>query len=345
MSIPIYLFTDYRKQFYSSTKFRGAAVDLKKLEYFFTEKGFTLIVGSFDEIDFRKQNYKNQWVLYQSSEDPSLFYKSYIEDMVTGLFIQGARLIPNLFQFKAHHNKNFMEIMRDLQPLSEIKNIRSDSYGTYEDYLSKINRYKEGVFVLKTSATSKSRGVFRLGNEKEKIKLPKTASKTFSFKNFLYYIEFLKTGCKPLLISNHRMKFIVQPYVADLEGDYRIVVYGEKFYILYRRNRVEDFRASGSMKFDFNITPPDGIFNYARRIFESFNVPFIALDIAFKNGEFYLFEFQFLSFGQYTSEKSSFYYHYEKNMWKKIMENPDLEREIAASVILFINKSKNLCAE
>jgi len=190
----IFLFTDYRGQFYSSTRQKGAAVDLARLKDYFEKLGFELIARPFSEIDFRAQNYQGQWVLYQSSEDPGLFYRSYIDDLVLGLFFQGAKLIPNLFQFKAHHNKHFMEIARDLQNLPEIKNIQAKRYGTLEDYLKDLEEVKKEDFVLKTGSTSKSRGVFLLKNLREKIKIAKVASRTFSLKNLQYLLSGLRRG-------------------------------------------------------------------------------------------------------------------------------------------------------
>lgn len=334
----IFLFTDYRGQFYSSTKYRGAAVDLERLKNYFAKHNFELTVLPFSKIDFRTQNYKNAWVLYQSSEDPKLFYRSYVDDIVLGLYIQGARLIPNLPQFRAHHNKHFLEILRDLHTLSDIKNLEAKGYGTYEDYLKDINNFDGKAFVLKASNSSKSRGVFLLDNHSKKIKLPKIISRTFSLQNLRYFIERLKTGNKPLRISNHRNKFVLQQYVDGLQGDYRVIVYGEKFYVLYRGNRTDDFRASGSMKFNYDVELPEGLLDYAKKVRESFDVPYIALDIGVKGNKFFLFEFQFLSFGQYTLEKSSFYYHFRDRKWQKQFEKPNLEREIATSVSEYIRK-------
>ncbi|MFA6416138.1 MAG: NUDIX hydrolase [Candidatus Paceibacterota bacterium] len=334
----IVLFTDYRGQFYSSTKQRGAAVDLNRLKDYFEKLGFELVVRPFSEIDFRTQNYQEQWVLYQSSEDPGLFYRSYIDDLVLGLFFQGAKLIPSLFQFKAHHNKHFMEIARDLQDLPEIKNIQAKRYGTFEDYLKDMEAVKKEDFVLKTGSTSKSRGVFLLKNLREKIKIAKIASKTFSLKNLQYFIEWIKTGKKPLLISNYRQKFILQPYIEGLNGDYRVVIYNNKYYVLYRANRSNDFRASGSMKFKSDIELPPGLLDYTKRVFDNFDAPYMALDIGVKDSSFFLFEFQFLSFGQYTLEKSKFYYQLRSGNWDKINEIPDLEREIAGSVAAYIKR-------
>lgn len=207
---------------------------------------------------------------------------------------------------------HFLEILRDLHTLPEIKNLQSKRYGTYEDYLNGVGNLNEKTFVLKSSHSSKSKGVFLLDDQRKKTKLPKIISRTFSLQNLHYFIERLKTGNQPLPISNHRRKFILQQYIDGLQGDYHVVVYGKKFYILYRKNRTDDFRASGSMKFNYDIELPTGLLDYAKKILESFNVPYIALDIGIKKGEFFLFEFQFLSFGQYTLEKSSFYYYIKK---------------------------------
>lgn len=337
----IFLLTDYRGQFYSSTKQRGIGVDLVRLAEYFKKLNFDLVVMPFSEVDLRTQNYKNEWVLYQSSEDPDLFYRSYIEDIILGLFLQGARLIPDIYKFRAHHNKHFMEILRDVFDMPEIKNIKSDRYGTYEDYLDNIDKFKNGSYVLKSSNTSKSRGVFLLKNIKDKLTIPKKISHTFSLRNIRYYFERLRTGKKPLYISNNRKKFIIQPYINSLRGDYRVVVYGDKFYILYRSNRKNDFRASGSMMFNYEIELPPNLLNFAKKIFDGFNVPYIALDIGVSGDNFFIFEFQFLSFGQYTLEKSKFFYRLEDKDWIKVFEEPDLEREISISVMKFINKSKS----
>jgi len=341
----IFLLTDYRGQFYSSTKHRGASVDLNKLEEFFAKGGFEFVRRPFSEVDFRTQSYKNEWVLYQSSEDPGLFYRSYIDDIITGLFMQGAYLIPNFYQFKAHHNKHFMEILRDTHTLPEVKNIQARRYGTYEDYLKDRENFNNETHVLKSSSSSKSKGVFLLKGFKDKVRLPKFISKTPTLQNLRYFFEWLKTRRMPVYISNNRRKFIVQPYISNLQGDYRVVVYNKKYFVLYRANRTDDFRASGSMKFDYNVDLPEGLLDYSRRVFESFNVPYIALDIGIKEGVFYLFEFQFLSFGQYTLEKSNFFYFLENGAWKRILEKPDLEREISTSVISFIEKHQELCVE
>jgi len=96
----------------------------------------------------RERGFSKEWVLYQTSEDRHLSYKSYIEDILLGMVIQGAKLVPSFRLFRAHHNKVFMVILRDLSPNGKIKNIRSKTFGVLEDFL---NYAPATPFVIKPS--------------------------------------------------------------------------------------------------------------------------------------------------------------------------------------------------
>lgn len=145
----IYLLTDYRDQFYFSTRYRGASVQVDRLADFFSRAGYTLVVKRFADIDFRTENYHKEWVLYQSSEDPGILYKDYIEDILLALELQGARLIPDFKYFRAHHNKIFMELLRDILPIQGIKSIISRGFGTFEEYKRSGLQTSPTIFVLK----------------------------------------------------------------------------------------------------------------------------------------------------------------------------------------------------
>jgi glutathione synthase/RimK-type ligase-like ATP-grasp enzyme len=255
-----------------------------------------------------------------------------------GLKEQGAVLIPDLKYFRAHHNKVFMEVLRDISSNQSIRNIKSFGFGTFEDYLKFFNY--SGVYVLKSSDTSKSKGVYLIKNYLDTSKVKKL-SKTFSFQNLRYLYRSVRKFKKHLFISNYRKKFILQEYIPNLSGDYRVIVYGNKYYVLYRKNRINDFRASGSMRFYFGTSLPDGLLNFSKEVFQSFHVPFIALDIGEKNGAFYLFEFQAVSFGQYTFEKSSGYYFKQGESWVFKKEKPDLESEFVTSIVKYL-KDNNI---
>ena len=341
MNNKIFLLLDYRDQFYFSTRYRGACVDIESLKEYFKKENFELIIKRFSEIDLRKENYKDKWVLYQSSEDPNLLYKDYIEDVLLALQIQGAKLVPDFQYFRAHHNKVFMEMLRDLSHIDEIKNIISKGFGTFEEYISSTLSKTNEHLVLKPGSGTRSSKISLLDTPHKRQKHPHKISRSFTFENLKLLISKVKTGKPFTPMSNNRLKFIVQNYISGLSGDYRILVYGEKYYVVFRGNRDNDFRASGSGKLYFDIEIPEDILDYAKSVYTKFNTPYMSLDIGYKNGEFYLFEFQCLCLGQYTLEKSKFYYRQGDNKkWKKIEEKPDLEREISSAVLAYIKHKK-----
>lgn len=263
----VFLLLDYRDQFYFSTKYRGACVDIEKLKRYFKGKSYELLIKRFSEIDFRKENYKNEWILYQSSEDPNLYYKDYIEDILLALYFQGAKLIPDFRFFRAHHNKVFMELLRDILPIYEIKTITSRGFGAYEEYAKSSFPASSDTYILKPGLGTRSSGIKLLASKKDKRKYPYNISKTFTFDNLKLFISKLKTGKLFTPISNNRRKFIIQNFIDGLKGDFRILVYGEKYYVVFRGNRDNDFRASGSGKLNFETELPKGLLDYAKKIY------------------------------------------------------------------------------
>jgi glutathione synthase/RimK-type ligase-like ATP-grasp enzyme len=332
------LLKDYRSQFYSSTRFQGASVDVGALSKEFRKYDIELDDRHFAEINFRSEDFKDCHVLYQSSEDPDLHYKDYIEDILLGLQKAGAILIPDFELFRAHHNKVFMEVLRDLSKEKDLKNLVSQGFGTFEEYSA---QKKKGPAVIKPGAGSRSASVKLMNSPREQRAYPKRVARSMTFSNFRRRIRSFASRKSYLPISNHRKKFVVQEYVSGLKGDYKVLVYGDKHYVLRRDNRTNDFRASGSGKLSYPETLPVGLLDYAQRIFKAFNSPYASLDIAEKDGEFYVLEFQFLSFGQYTLEYSDHYYRKQSKQWEKVIEKPNLEREIARSVSVFLKNSKS----
>ena len=344
MNRDIILLLDYRDQFYFSTRYRGASVNIERLKKYFSDYSINLIPKHFYEIDLRAENYKDKWILYQSSEDPGLSYKDYIEDILIGLEMQGARLIPDFKYFRSHHNKVFMEILRDVLGIREIQNIKSKVFGTYEEFARSCYLDSDETFVIKPGSGTRSRGVGLLKTCSDKKILPRRVSRSFTLDNFKLFLSKIKTGKPFTPMSNNRKKFIIQDFIQELGGDFRILVYGKKYYVVFRKNRKNHFTASGSGNLDFDAELPDGLFDYANIVYRKLNTSYVSLDIGYKDGEFFLFEFQCLCLGQYTLEKSKFYYMQSLNgKWKKVQETPDLEREIAATVSDYIEKK--ICVE
>jgi glutathione synthase/RimK-type ligase-like ATP-grasp enzyme len=320
----ILILKDYRNQFWLKSNYKEESVDLDCLKEEFENLDYDVILKNYAAIDFKHDNYDGWLVFYQSSEDPDLFYKSYIEDILLGLKIQGATLIPEFCYFRAHHNKVFMEILRELHGSAQMKTLRSWCFGTFEDYCAdeRINRNEAHVFKLAAGAQSKN--VELMLSREMHFSIPK--KNTLSFDWYYWIIDqikpFLKNKYPSYRKKSHlRKKFIIQEFVQDLDGDFKVLIFWDKLFVLTRKLKEGDFRASGSGKFSFSKNVPFQVLEFSLEVFRCFDAPFIGLDVGFKNGTPYLLEFQFVNFGTYTAEKAP--HHFKKNIGEwTIVEEP-----------------------
>jgi len=331
---------DYRGQFWLKTTHKEANFNLPHLKEAFENLNYNVSIKQFREIDFKNSNYKNYYIFYQSSEDPNLFYKSFIEDILLGLQTQGAYLIPSFEFFRAHHNKVFMEILRDIKGNTQIQSLKSYYFGTYEEFKNNFQLYPKKNYVFKLAAGAQSKNVKLLNNRWKFYSIPKTMSRSFNF--YYWLVDIIKPYWEKRYPaykrkSSHRRKFILQEFIEGLNGDFKILVFPSKIFVLSRKIRSNDFRASGSGKFEFVKDVPDYILSFAQMVYNLFKVPFISLDVADKNGTPQLIEFQFTSFGTYTAEQAPFYFiNGSTGGWMIHESKIDLEEEIAAAVNYYI---------
>jgi len=333
----ILMLVDYRGTFYSSTKKVAGSMDVQKLSKLFENHGFDVRVESFTDVDFRSDRYRGIHVVYQSSEDPDLYYKDYIEDVLLGLELIGAILVPNFFKFRAHHNKVFMEILRDVSGSPLIQSLKSQSFGTLDEFKLNLDRFNLPV-VIKPSAGARSQGVEMASAKGDLIRVASRISRSLSLFNVRRMFAGLVNGKGYKPISNHRRKFLVQEFVEGLSCDYKVVVYKDKFYFFRRDIKPGDFRASGTQDFTFPLEAPEGLLDYAEQIFKLFNVPFASFDIAIKNEAFHLLEFQFVSFGQRALERSEVYFTKHDGQWHSAKCFSDLEENFVDSIVWYISK-------
>ena len=335
------ILTDYRDQFWLTTRHKQASFQVADMERIFRGYGWEVKVKQCSQIDFSKENYRSWYVIYQSTEDPYLLYNSFIEDCLLALQEQGATLIPEFKYFRAHHNKVFMELLRTLSPLTDIKNIDSLIFGAFDEYKA-FCKSEKAFFpqIVKLSEGSGSRNVIKVDSPDD---IGKVRSLMMHNDIFFWFKDKVKSflpkrypNFKPQ--TNARKKIIVQNFIDGLACDYKVLVFGKKYYVLQRGVRPGDFRASGSGRFEFPENVPDAFLDFAQRVFESFHVPFISMDMAQKGDEFYLIEFQFVSFGTYTLEKAKWHFEKKNGKWEKIDKNDGVEEEFCSSVNAFVAK-------
>ena len=342
--INIYLLTNHRGAFgnkYKATPYHSG-MDKVKLSNYFKEHNYNAVFMSPSEIDFRDKKYKDSIFLYTTTEDHKEYYKLYIEDIVLGLEAIGARVFPNFICLKSHHNKVFMEILRDVQDFEPLNNIKTQKFGTLEEFQRHFKIEEENI-VVKMASGASSLGVFLGKGYKDLLIKVKKASRTFHFKEDIKE-KLRKIKHKDFIpVSSYRNKFITQNFIPNLTNDWKILVYLDRYYILKRPVRENDFRASGSGKekylFGDKANIPNGIFDYAKSIYDKFDSPILSIDIAYANNQFYTLEFQFTGFGTSGQQLSENYFSLQHGNWESVYEKLDLEQVYSDSVIGYMNKN------
>lgn len=344
MNKKIIALIDYKNRFGSKhydQPYRSG-MDKTLLTSLFKENGYEIQFEYFHQVDLRNvEKYKDTIVLYTSSEDIGYHYKSYIEDVVFGLEAIGALLIPDYRHLRANNNKVFMEFFKTIVLQEHL--FYSKHFGSLKDLKLDIDTLKFPA-VLKTAEGASGTGVFLVNNKKQLIKRVK------KLKNYNHLKEDIKDFLRCYLHkgyqteSKYRNKFIIQPFLPNLKNDWKVLVYGEKYFVLNRGVRKNDFRASGSKtnyKTDLDAEMPTGLLDYVKHIQEKFSVPQISLDIIYYEDAFYLIEFQTVYFGTSTINMSKNYFYNENNEWKTHKIDQSLEQIYTESIIHFLTNNEN----
>lgn len=334
--------TDYKNKFGSKhfdSPYRSG-MDKVKLQNYFSQKGYTLEFTNFSKISFDETDYKNQNIIYTSSEDTDYVYKNYIEDVVYGLELSGAKVIPEFKHLRANNNKVFMEILGKIN-LSTIT-IPSLIFGSQSELKSKINLIKFPC-VLKSAEGASGTGVFLIRTEDELFSNLKKVSKRRNYKDDLRdYVRSLRH--KGYIKEDiYRTKFIIQQLIPNLKEDWKIYIFGGKIYIFKRPIlKGRGIKASGggydNYLYDQDSNPPEKIFDYAFDIFKRLHVPHLSIDVAYDGKDFFLIEFQSLYFGTAGIPYSKGYYTKEGSSWKFISEKLEIEKVFVDSIISFVEK-------
>jgi glutathione synthase/RimK-type ligase-like ATP-grasp enzyme len=329
----ITIIVDYRNTFYSSTKNAKTlcSMSLDRLVACFNSLDFSVNIINFHEVNFM-EDWSGRMIIYQSSEDSDLRYKSYIEDVIFGLSLKGAILLPEFKFLRAHHNKVFMEMLRDIIGVGT--NLKSHSFGVKEDV--NLNSLNYPV-VAKTGYGAGSSGVKLIRDSQSASRIISKLMLSNSF-DFVMAKELIKRIVRKGYVpySLHRNKIIIQPFIPQLGHDYKVLIYFDSAFVVRREVRKNDFRASGSGVLSWPDKLPDGLLEFAWSIFDKCNVPYISLDIAYANNIYHMIEMQFVMFGPATLERSNHYWLKGTQGWKLIREKSDLEQVFADSIVKYI---------
>jgi hypothetical protein len=322
------------------------SMDTAKLASLFAEYGFSVQVMKFHELRITR-DLAGIYVLYQSSEKRGPFYKNYIEDIIYALELVGAIPVPRFSCLKAHHNKVFMELLRGVYGGPAFVSLDSRGFGCVEEAEAGIP--ERLPVVIKASAGAGSEGVYLARNEHEYRRyVRKVGHVAFGPTWARVAWSGLKAGLRRVLaqvLPRYRTRdpeigasMVVQQFVAGLDGDYKVLFFGGKYYLLYRRNRENDFRASGGGRLsEVPEAARAGLLAFARTCVTAIDSPVIGLDVGFDGKNYHLFEFQMVHLGPYTLQAARCWYELVDGAWLRRDGRSDLETEFARSIAEYIN--------
>ena len=334
----IFALCDYQGRFGSKhfdTPYRSG-MDKKLLMEAFKQYGVSIEFCAMSA-PYLMESLVNNYFLYTSQEDAGYLYKSFIEDVVYGLELAGAYPIPSYKHLRANNDKVFMEMLRRLM-LPQKYQIQSRWIGAAEEAYSDDNRIALPL-VVKDSEGASSRGVSLAESYRSlKKRLTKSARSRYYVYEIHDYLRSLKHKGYTRE-SQHRRKHVLQEFIPGMSNDWKVLVYGDRYYVLRRQNRPGDFRASGSGLFSFDVSVNPIILDAAREIKETFNVPNVSIDLAISENKAILIEFQFVYFGTSTLEKSPYYYTVKDSEWKQVHEKSVLEEVYAKSICEYLGNT------
>jgi glutathione synthase/RimK-type ligase-like ATP-grasp enzyme len=344
------ILTDEDSEFLvSKADFRNfTSMDVARITKWFSERDYDVKVWKFSELDLNA-SYNDHFILYQTSEAPGAFYKRYIEDLVFFLEKMGAVVMPCHEYLKAHHNKVSMELLRLHFNDEALKTIRSKCYGSWVDALSYNGSFP---VVIKQASGSAGAGVYLAHNTGEYGRYVRKAGRLVIAAGLRdMFTTFIKNLVKKLLkqiypsqrgyvqynTSPVSSALVVQNFIPGLSGDYKVLYFGSRFYCMYRKNRRNDFRASGSGQF-FDVPDQEmtGLLDFARKLTLEIDFPIIGMDIGFDGQSYHLIEFQMIHIGTSALQRSKFWHEHHDGRWTRVEGSSNLEDEFSRSIDKFI---------
>ena len=314
------------------------SLSMNRVRGVLVQNGYSVEQSSFYDFDFSR-DYKDYFIIYTSAEDYCGGSKSYIEDVLLFLLLQGAKLIPNFFYFRAHDNKVMMELLKKRFKNEKLKTISTDVWPNWEKF--KENGPLHCPLIIKESTGAGGGGVYLARDWKNAIRYGERASRMLD-KLLFWYLSIVNIKQRVLrkaAVPIHNQKFISQNMIEGLLGDYKVLVFSDHYFILHRLNRKNDFRASGSGCF----ADPDSaellhVLNFAKECKGEIDSPCLSLDICFDGETCHLIEFQCVSFGFKAMSLSRYHFKPIENGWLRIEGEVDADIEFALAVLDYLQR-------
>ena len=314
-------------------------MDLKQVFNLLTAEGHQVKCFSFSEWNTLMKEQVPHVIIYTSSEDFGDKYKSYIEDVICSLQFSKHICLPNFHFLKAHNNKVYMEMLRNVYNFQDTEIFNSQFAATIQD----LEHLKIAFpLVVKGHAGALSKSVFKANSRKELSKIfMKISTKLPISKRVRERLRRFKHRSNYIGESTVFGKVVLQQYLENITHDWKVLVYFDKLFVLKRQNRKNDFRASGSGFFSYTEQVPKQILDFALATRKKLGVPHVSLDIALLDDKPILFEFQAIYFGTKTLENSTYHFTRQNTEWELTSGRVELEKIYVYSILQYLHSDES----
>ena len=333
-------------KFFGQTHKPWVSADLNRIHKLLSGSGYEPLILTYHKVFNEDIDLSNIPIFYTFSQKENL--RHYIGDIIHYLYMKGYHLIPELSLLLCHEDKGYQEILKKKKGIKSLSSLYFSSSDDLTDYDISY------PVVLKTIEGSNGKGVFLIKSKSELLAKVKKWEK-ISFLDRLgllrrAYLRFKKFKEYPdhcnrldaLQYEKHikpERSFIIQPFIPNLQYDYRVLVLFDQLWVTRRWNRDNDFRASGAKKFDCNFTAEPALLDFAMEIFRKFDTPSLSIDVAFDGANYHLIEFQAQHFGVNVIVKNKGYYYQDQGEWKFQEVKPDVEKAVVHCIVEYLNNS------
>lgn len=231
-----------------------------------------------------------------SHQNPTVI--RFIKDVLFARFHNRRNIVPSIETILCHENKGLMGLIASERSLEFVK----------QNYCcdTRISLHEQ-VAVFKKTTGAGSSGVSRI--DKSRNNLGKFYRNAIQISTIDGLINISKNSLRKIINRKTQAKYnelhsahVIQDFVANLDSDYKVLVFMDTIFCLKRLIRNNDFRASGSGKFSFPDEVPLELLKFALEMRKKIDTPYCSLDIIEQpTGNYSLIEFQTVHFGAYTA--------------------------------------------
>lgn len=265
-------------------------------------------------------------------------YKMAIVDIAFEIQSRGGVLIPGIEFYLSHENKFYQELYKSRMG---IKTPKSRLFTHTNKHETKSIPFSNSV--LKSYNGFGSSGVRLVNSEHD---FNKALAKSMTHYVFSGLGSITKNAVK--FFYKYKNKYpsafgrvIAQELIPNLQFDWKVLVFYNQVFSLKRYVRNNDFRASGSGKFDYEAEASHSLIKFSESIRDKLNLPFVSLDIAeTESGDFFVIEYQAIHFGMATVINAKRYHTVLNDNVKKnnVEKKIKVEGLLASSIINFVNE-------